>query len=534
MKRILPLLLASLLLGCDNNVAPPEPPLDAFNGGARAHLDGAFAPLQNWPVIAVHAILLPNGKVMTFSTVDGDGTSRLRPPNDNVNIGTKVDLWDPFTNTHTDISLPTELKHNMFCSGHTVLSSGDLLVSGGHAGGDNLGVRYYGTRTTYLFDFRTNKWTRASDMAGARWYPSVVTLSSGDVLSLSGLSDVENDIFNRLPEVWQAGTKTWRALSKAVTTEAAGFKVPSFDHLYPMLYVAPDGSVLNVGGGTDMRSLDTSGDGQWSAPTKREDTFRYEGSSALLENGQILVVGGNTSSLGYGLFGSSTNTTILVDIASKTVSPAPSMNFKRTYHNATILPNAKILVNGGNESGQNFDVSTSVYQTEIFDPQTKQWSVAAEATAPRNYHSTAVLLPDGRVLTAGGGMCGACDGRTDINQFNAEIYYPPYLFKRDGSGVLAERPKITSAPVVVTYGANISVAVSSSSAIDTVRLIRTSSSTHATNFDQRSAKLEFSDNNGQLSVKIPADRNRLPPGTYLLFVLNGEGVPSVARVLSVQ
>ncbi len=529
MKKVL-IFLAATMLSCDDTIPPP--PLDDFNGGPKAQTEGAFAATQPWPVIAVHAIVLPNGKVLSFSTVDGDGTSRLRPPADGINTGTKVDLWDPVTNTHTEISKPAELKHNMFCSGHTVLGSGALLLSGGHAGGDNTGFRFFGTRTTYLFDFRTNTWTPQPDMAGGRWYPSVVTLNNDDVLSLSGWSDLQNDFFNRTPEVWQTASKTWRALNNAQTTDAAGFKVPSFDHLYPMLYLAPDGSVLNVVGGTDMRTLDTNGAGQWSAPTKRESTFRYSGSSALLENGNVLIMGGNSSFLGYGLFGSSVNTAVLVNLATKTVSNAPAMSFKRTYHNTTILPDGRVLVNGGNESGQQNELPSSVYQAKIWNPVNQQWSLAAKASAPRNYHSTSVLLPDGRVLTAGGGMCGDCNGNPKVNQFNAELYYPPYLFKRDGSGGKAARPQITSAPSQIVHGETINVGVSSQ--IQTVRLIRTSSSTHANNFDQRSAKLEFTASENQLSIKIPADRNKLPPGMYMLFVLNADGVPGVAKIVGLN
>jgi Domain of unknown function (DUF1929) len=512
--------------------APPPQPLPDYSGGAQAQVLGSFAPVQPWPVIGVHTVLLPNGKVMSFSTTDGTGKNRGEPPENNLNTGTKVDIWDPATNVHVDTSKPAELQHNLFCSGHVLLKTGQVLFAGGNNGG--AGVRYLGTRTSYLFDSDANTWTRGQDMAGARWYPSLVTLGNGNVAAVGGWNDNPQSVKwgNPLPEVWQTNQSTWKPLTGASSDT---FDIASFDHLYPMLHLASSGAVVNVGPGTDLRTFDTTGVGAWSAPVQRDATFRYGGVSVLLNPSQVLVAGGNNSAVPYGLFGVALNSAVTVNLADKTTTSVPPMNFARAYHNATLLPNGHVFINGGNTSGQQFDDSTSVYQAEQWNPQTNTWSALASASVPRNYHSTALLLPDGRVLTMGGGMCGECSGNPQINHSNAEIYYPPYLFKKDGSGTLAARPEIISLNPELTLGQKFTLRAKSESAISSIVLIRTGSVTHASSFDQRRVPLAFRvAENTQiplLEVTLPSEANALPPGYYLLMALNAEGVPSIGRIV---
>jgi hypothetical protein len=150
------------------------------------------------------------------------------------------------------------------------------------------------------------------------------------------------------------------------------------------------------------------------------------------------------------------------------------------------------------------------------DPATGKWSTIDSITVYRGYHSTALLLPDGRVLSAGGEQTGA----------SAEIYSPPYLFK-------GARPSITSAPSSVKYGQVFQVATLDVANIGQVTWIRLSSVTHSFNQNQRLNHLQFAQTTGGLNITAPANANLAPPGHYMLFLVNGNGVPSVARIVQI-
>lgn len=166
----------------------------------------------------------------------------------------------------------------------------------------------------------------------------------------------------------------------------------------------------------------------------------------------------------------------------------------------------------------------------MWDPATGTWSTMASAQNVRVYHSTALLLPDGRVLSAGGGDGGG----TLIRQLNSEVYAPPYLF--DVSGASATRPTITSVnpAASVTYGGILAVMTPEAASITKVTWIRLGSVTHAFNMSQRMSFLSFQQITGGISVNVPSDPDLAPPGDYMLFILNGQGVPSISKILNLQ
>jgi hypothetical protein len=209
------------------------------------------------------------------------------------------------------------------------------------------------------------------------------------------------------------------------------------------------------------------------------------------------------------------------------------MSTPRTNLNATLLADGSVFVNGGNTSGVNFDDTTSVLHSEIWNPATGTWQQGASAQKPRNYHAVSLLLPDGRVWTAGGGGCGTCS----VNHQNAEIYYPPYLFKKDGSGLLANRPVITFAPAAMSYASSYTLYTPLPSRIKSVALVALGSVTHAFDMNQRYVPLTVSSRDSTaltLTVTGPANANLAPPGYYLLFAVHTNGVPSVARMVHLQ
>jgi hypothetical protein len=198
--------------------------------------------------------------------------------------------------------------------------------------------------------------------------------------------------------------------------------------------------------------------------------------------------------------------------------------------NATILADGSVLVTGGT-SGPGFnDQAGAVKVAELWNPKTEMWtSMAAEAKI-RTYHSTAILLPSGKVLSSGSGDGGGITFAQ--SQLSAQIFDPPYLFKPDGS--LATRPSITSAPSKLFYGQSFTVQTPNAGSVTRGTLIRLSSVTHAFNESQLIFPLTFA-KTSSTSIKAggPANASLAPPGPYLLFLINGSGVPSVAKTVMI-
>jgi hypothetical protein len=192
------------------------------------------------------------------------------------------------------------------------------------------------------------------------------------------------------------------------------------------------------------------------------------------------------------------------------------MAYGRKLHTATLLADGKVLVTGGTQGSEDPNTSSSnpAYACEMWDPATGTWTTMASLTVFRGYHSIALLLPDGRVLSAGGEFGGA----------SAEVYSPPYLF--NGS-----RPTITSAPTSIAYGQSFFVGTPNATSISKVTLIALGSVTHHVNMGQRISRPAFSQASGGLNVTAPSNSNLVPPGYYMLFILNSTGVPSVAKIV---
>jgi hypothetical protein len=407
-------------------------------------------------------------------------------------------VWDPATGAFTSV---TNSSTNLFCSGHSFLPDGRLLVSGGHHLEDAIGERHIN-----IFDYRNNSWVRGPDMNAGRWYPTNCTLGNGEVLIASGTD--ENKQLNRLPQVWQANGSL-RSL-----TNAAAQTLP----LYPWLLLAPNGRVFNSGPDKATRFLNTAGTGSWLPGPSSNFGFRDYGSSVMYDDGKVLIAGG----------GPPTNTAEVINLSSSsfpTWRSVASMAFARRQMNATILADGKVLVTGGTSGGGFNNADGSVLAAEIWDPSTERWATVASMQVRRIYHSTAVLLPDGRVLSGGGGL--PTGGVNDTNHLDIEIYSPPYLFK-------GARPTISSAPTVVNHGQTFTVSTPNANEITEVTWVKLSSVTHAFNESQRINYLSFTPvSSSSLNVTAPGSSNLCSPGYYMMFLINGNGVPSVARIVQV-
>ena len=315
------------------------------------------------------------------------------------------------------------------------------------------------------------------------------------------------------PQVWQTGTASWRNLS------AADLALP----FYPFMFVAPNGKVFCAGPSQTTRYLDVTGAGAWSSVANSNYGNRNWGSAVMYDDGKVLIVGGNPC----GFYETScavypTETAEVIDLN----NPTPTWTYTgsmvtggRKLFNATLLADGKVLVTGGTRGteGPNAIPNNPAYECELWDPATGTWTTMASLTKIRTYHSIAVLLPDGRVLSAGGEFGGN----------SAEIYSPPYLFH-------GSRPTITSAPASVAYGQSFFVGTPNATSISKVTLIALSSVTHGFNMSQRISRPLFSQATGGLNVTAPSNPNSIPPGYYTLFSLNSNGVPSVARIVQIS
>lgn len=436
---------------------------------------GEWSPLTTFPVSMTHTHLLPTGKVMFFGEFD----EGLEPP----------ELWDPATGTLTPLP---RADYNIFCAGHSFLPDGRLLVTGGHEQ-SHVGLPY-----TSIFNPFTGSWSRGPDMNDNRWYPTNTTLPNGDVMVLSGETHSAGSC-NELPQVWQTHTGTWKNLDTALRDLA----------YYPRMFAAPNGKLFYAAPQRTSRWLDIEGTGTWiEGPRSAVNGRSYGG--AVMYGSKVLIIGGGSPP---------TNTVEEIDLA----DPRPTwkarapMTWPRRQLNATLLPDGKVLVTGGS-TGEDFDdPSQPVKVPELYDPETNVWTKLAPAADYRGYHSTALLVPDGRVITGGG-----------RNRHTVEIFTPPYLLQ-DGA-----RPAIQAMPDVIDPGSSFVVQTADAAQVAKVTLLSLGSVTHAFDQNARFLKLPFTVTSGGLSVTAPASNLAAPPGYYMLFILDGRGVPSVGRIVKLN
>jgi hypothetical protein len=454
---------------------------------------GEWGPVVNWPVVGVHVALLPNGKVLAYDSVGDNATETYQ-----VHNFTRATVWDPVTGNQTPVNVDTGF--NIFCSGLAHLIDGRLFMAGG-----NKDSSLNGIVQTHLFNPVTNSWSLGPNMVAERWYPTVTPLANGEMLITSGRVD--------MPEV-RTLAGSLRLLSTASLDQP----------LYPWMDVAPTGLTFYSGPDQTMRALNPAGTGTWQTFGQRDSINRDYGGHAIFDIGKMLVAGG----------GASTKDARVVDFNGPTpqVSSTAPMAFGRRQHNLTVLADGSVLATGGNSSGQPLvDLNAGVYPAELWSPGTGQWRTLAPMQVTRQYHSTALLLPDGRVLSAGGGICGTCDSVGYLAK-NAEVFSPPYLFQADGT--LAPRPSIDAAPASTGYGSSMAIATPNPSSIRKVALVRLGAVTHSNNMEQRYVPLSFTAGATSITATAPANANIAPPGIYMLFIIDANGVPSVARMVSVQ
>lgn len=461
---------------------------------------GDVIPLPN---IAVAMAALPTGKVLLWSSDQRTtfNTGRGR---------TWTSVFDPATETATDV-LVEQTNHDMFCPGIAMLADGRVMVNGGGQNGSP------GRRATSIYDPFTEEWTADARMTRERWYNASLTLPDGDVLTMGGAGThtLEGGPVDR-PERWDPETG-WDDLTTA-RTEVLRDDTSQGDNRsgeHPRLYVRSDGQVAYTGPSRTLGVIDVEGEGAITAVGPRgDDEMSQIDVQAMFGPDLVLTAGGST---GYGSSTPATRGAHVVDLSTGVTTPTGPMAFRRANGNTVALPTGEVMALGGIPHGENFSDRQAVLHAEAWDPGTGAWTTWAAMQVPRTYHSSAVLLPDGRVLAAGGGLCGSCG----VNHPDGEIFSPPYLFR-------GARPTIT-APDQILYGGTFDVATSGDVARFT--MVRMSAATHSTNNDQRVLPVAAtSRGGGGWQLEAPANANLAPPGYYMVFAVSSDDVPSVAGV----
>lgn len=284
-------------------------------------------------------------------------------------------------------------------------------------------------------------------------------------------------------------------------------------------------TVFHAGPSENMHWIDTNGSGSYSFAGKRaSDPYAINGNAVMYAPGKILTLGGAAT---YSS-GNARKTATVIDITgqaatARTVAP---MAAARAFSSSTVLPNGEVLVTGGQAVVREFHDSNAVMTPEIWNPDTETFRPVASHAVPRTYHSMALLLPDARVIIGGGGLCGNCG----FNHPDVEIYSPPYLFEPDGTQ--ASRPAILSSPNSVDLNERFQVGTDRT--VSEFALVRSGSATHAVNLDQRRIPLQSTAlGNNNYRLTMPADGGIAIPGSYMLFGLDSQGVPSVAATVLV-
>lgn len=452
---------------------------------------GRWSDVIDMGVVPIFVALLPNGNVLMWDTDPNGGYD-----------DTRVRLWNPNSGSVSNVDLD---GYSVFCAGFTHLSDGRLFLAGGNIDDDQTGIPQ-----THFFDYRNNSWTQGPNMAENRWYPSVAALPNEELFIMGGILDRGD-----LHEVYET-SNTIRSLTSARLAH---------NQNYPFIQTAPDGRVLYAGPTTTMRMLNTSGSGSWQSYGNRDTTNRNYGSYAMYDIGKVLVAGGSTPAR---------NSARIIDVndGSPSATSTTSMIKERRQHNLTVLPDGTVLATGGLFGTAGLvDMDRGVYAAEVWDPDTGAWTELANMEITRQYHSTALLLADGRVMVGGGGVCGDCNAAGYFED-NIEIFEPPYLF--DSSGNRADRPNISSVASEIGYGNGFAINSPDASSIDKIGLVKLGAPTHSQNMGQRYIPLDYSRSGNTLTAAAPANANIAPPGTYMLFIIDDNGVPSVAKFVNVN
>lgn len=533
-------------------------------------------------LFVIHAMLLRTGKILWFC---GHVEDAFYAP--------VCYVFDPKNPGATLTPIPFPPGYDLFCCHYVQIPDGRILVVGG-SDPNYVGHGSLGARNICLFDPVSERWSVSrtggvtNQLMQGRWYPTPVLLPDGRVFVVSGRREHPDDagpeggVYPPNPPI--ADKVEILSPPNWTPTELSGasFTFP----IYPGLHLAPNGRIYFTGTnwGQEVPNPETMSIEVTSGATSASWTphsgvhpaqqRREEGMSVLLppaQDGKILLIGGSLALdasdnpvVAPGGGGPATfdhvaapTDCFAAEILNTTTTPptwssAPgggATSHGRTNGHCVLLPDATVLVVGGHDNYKWLSMAEGTNPSltaEIFTPGVGFRDVAA-MNRPRMYHSAALLLPDGRVIVAGGanandfepgfdgtsdpdpsmypsGWAGPTYGMMPLNDKTYEFYEPPYFFKGD-------RPTITdvqrggSSSRQVAYGQTFTVITPEAASIEKVALMRLGSVTHHTDSEQRYVSLDFTKGSGELAVTAVDDTNIAPPGYYMLWIVDNQDRP---------
>ncbi|KAF7588004.1 hypothetical protein BBP40_006433 [Aspergillus hancockii] len=488
---------------------------------------GVWGPTVDLPIVPVSSAVDQHGDIIMWSAWADDqffaspGGKTLTTTMDRDGIITQSEVF--------------ETKHDMFCPGTSMDIDGNIVVSGGADSG----------RTSV---YNGTAWVKGPSMRIPRGYQSSTTLSDGRIFVIGG-SWSGGDKVEKNGEVYYPGenarweTRDGAKVEPMMTDDRLGaWRADNHGWLFGW----KDASVFQAGPSVEMHwfnvdAKDRKGRLKGSvkaAGPRGSDRDSMSGSAVMYDatKGKILTFGGQRH---YdGSYGSKNAHLITLggayeDPVVKVAGKGPDgtrqggMNHARVFHTSVVLPDGKIFIAGGQSWGQPFHEADIQFTPEIYDPETDTFVEQSRNNIKRVYHSISMLLPDATVLNGGGGLCGNCSA----NHYDAQIFTPSYLFTADGKK--ATRPEIIDAPETVTVGRQIKFQTNSE--IKSASLVRVGTTTHTVNTDQRRVPLDIKHSGRTKYIAdLPSDAGIILPGWYMLFVLNGEGTPSQAKMVKVE
>ena len=457
-----------------------------------------------WPIIGIHAALLPDGRVLTFGSnqLGEQGAYKI------------YDIWDPRTGLH--ITTTDAIQTDEFCSAEILDPiSGDLLITGGD--GRPLGQTNFGVPDVNIFDYRTGSLTTSptGHLNYPRWYGSLISLGGGRFLEIGGESSATQPDAaqthsgggSAIPELFTPG-EGWKALPGAASADIEA------NWFYPRVWMSSSGKIFGYSSGDGLFQIDPTGQGSVTNLGQTPFVSGAANPAAMFTPDKVLTIDNHGNAW-------------IMDISgpTPTFTRTASVGQGRAWSNLTDLADGTVLLTGGSVVAN--DLATATNNAEIWNPDTGQWTNDASASIARLYHSNTLLLPDGTVLSLGGGAPGP------LTNLNAEIYTPPYLLNADGS-LRTDRPMITAAPATLQQGQSFTITLDNADVIQKLELIKFGNGTHSFDAEQRAFSLPFTHIDAHtLQVTLPANANLITDGYWLLFANNSNGTPSVAATIKI-